>query len=128
MWDNIIIGTGKKTHSAVRLFSITGDHSISENNESFWIADAYLGIGMTIFKDTPEGIELEKYSKAGLDISDISSLLEDWVLKYADKNVLKDGIRRATSIAYIEGEKDNQAKIRAALGILGDHIGVHNGF
>ena len=127
MWGDVIIGTGKKTHSAIRVFSITGEHSISENSQSFWISDAYLGIGMTIFKDSPEGMELEKYSKAGLDISDISSLLEDWVLKYADKNMLKDAICRATMIAYSNGEKDNQTKVREALGILGSHLGVYHG-
>lgn len=62
MWDDIIIGSdprGKGTMS-VHVFDLIGRGHISESARAFWISGAYLNTGMTIFKNTREGRELEK--------------------------------------------------------------------
>ena len=55
MWENFIIGKGTKGNSAMLVFEIAGNHSISQNSVSYWISGCILGLSGTIFKDTKEG-------------------------------------------------------------------------
>lgn len=43
MWDDVIIGSGGIGCSAFKVFDIEGEHSISENTNTYWISDVYLG-------------------------------------------------------------------------------------
>lgn len=57
-WDFLIIGKGDKGCSAIKS---RGDlERISDNRVSFWISGCTKYCGMTIFKNTKEGIKLQK--------------------------------------------------------------------
>ena len=48
MWDDVIIGNGSKGNSAIHVFAIPGQHSISHNSVSYWVSSCILGAGVTI--------------------------------------------------------------------------------
>lgn len=109
MWDSAIIGTGHKGHSAIKVFAIPGDHSISQNDVSFWIHDVYLGMGMTLFKDTPAGRDLAQAIRDGAHYDMLRPALVDLLLKHVPTNKLVTAIDRAVRKAHYEGRK---AKVR----------------
>lgn len=117
MWDDVIIGSGHKGNSAIMVGAIGGDHNISENRYSYWIADAYLGAGITIFKDTEEGQHLTKLIKDGIAIYRIEAWLEDLLIANIDPVKLKLRVKEAMENSYREGRRDRAAEIREALGI-----------
>ncbi len=109
MWNDLVIGTGDKGNSAIHLFAIKGEHSISENRVSYWISGSTLllnlDIGMVIFKDTEEGKQLGQMieNKEGLD--KIRDFLEGIVLKNLSLFELKKAIKRAIEKSFQEGKR-----------------------
>ena len=118
MWDDVIIGTGNKGNSAIHVFEVNGDdHRISQNSVSYWISDVYLGMGMTIFKNTEEGQQLTAYIKNKVHVDAIYDWLVDLIFKYAKPHRLTTAIAAAKEEAYEKGREDAQADIRRALGL-----------
>ena len=116
-WDDVIIGTGNKGTSAIKVFDCPGLENVSENRVSYWVHDTYLGIGMTIFKNTKEGESLEFMLKNGDSANTISRFLEELALKRIDQKRLRAKISAALATAYREGAEAKQAEIRNALGL-----------
>ena len=117
MWDSVIIGTGSKGSSAIRVLSLKGDHSISENTVSYWIADLYLGLGMTIFKHTVEGEKLSQLIAENSGIETVKEYLDDLLLSNIDPVTLKEAIDKAIRRAVKDGADQKASEIRSALGI-----------
>lgn len=115
MWDNIIIGSGNKGHSAGLALSLKSNASVSQNTVSFWISNAYLGQGMTIFKNTEEGRKLAELLKLGDPDSAVQEFLEDLVLKHLPAPQLKEAITRMRQQAFLDGKRAKAAAIRQAL-------------
>jgi len=117
MWDDVVIGTGRKGNSSIKVFAIKGNHSISENQVSYWISDLFLGVGMTIFKNAEEGQHLTDMISNGNDIDQINEYLNGLVLKHIDKDKLTQLIRREMKKSYESGRSDKAAEFRSVLGI-----------
>lgn len=115
MWDDVVIGKGKKGNSAIKVFSIPMLESVSENAVSYWIRPAYLDFGMIIMKDTAEGRELEKILKQDVDNLFVRKWIEDVFIKNVDPMLLKKGIERALDNAYLDGKRAKAKKICEAL-------------
>lgn len=117
MWNDIVIGNGHKGCSAIRVFAIGGEHSISENSVSYWISDLYLGAQITIFKDTEEGRQLSQFINEKAHIDTIRPWLDGLVLQHIDREVLKNLIDRAIEQAFQKGSSHRAEVIREALGL-----------
>ena len=116
MWDDIIIGDGEKFNSAYGI-NINGEQSgISENKSSYWISDAYLNLGLTIFKNTKEGKNLTKLIKQK-NIKKIKHYLECLVIKNCSVEKLKDFIQEVIEKSFKNGKEASQKEVRIALGL-----------
>jgi hypothetical protein len=118
MWDDVIIGDGDKGCSATTVFAIRGEHHISQNNVSYWISNCYLGLGMTIFKNTAEGKQLRKLIDEGVTLENILEYLDDVLITNLSKTKLKHAIAKELKRAFVQGEAAKSLEIRNALGIL----------
>lgn len=117
MWDNIIIGSGNKGNSSVLALSLKSDASVSQNSISFWVSNAYLGQGLTIFKNTEEGLKLAELLKLNDPDSAVQEFLEDLVLKHLPGPQLKKAIKRAQQHAFLDGKRAKAREIRQVLEI-----------
>ena len=117
MWDSVIIGAGSKGNSACRVFSIAGDHSISENNASYWISDLYMGLGMTVFKNTEEGQRLTQMIKDKESTGSILMFLDDVLLQNLSRDKLKTAIDKAIDNAFNAGRDSKATEMRDVLGL-----------
>jgi hypothetical protein len=115
MWDDVVIGTGEGGCTTIRVFDIEGDHSISQNRVIFRCSDCYLGFGVTIFKDTPEGEQLTTMIQEKKTLEEIQVWLDDLIITHIDKNRLKAGIDRKLDQAFREGRRTKAKEIQAAL-------------
>jgi hypothetical protein len=116
-WDDVIIGEGSKLNTAIAVFSIKGDHGISENQVSYWISGCILGIGMTIFKDTDVGQDLSKLIADEVDTSDILKWLDIIALEHISAEVLLKKIENYGLDMFAKGEESKMLNIRRTLGI-----------
>lgn len=120
MWDDVIIGSGNRGSSAHHVFAIRGEHGVSENPTSFWISRVYLGLGMTIFKDTREGKKLAKMIADSKTADQINAYLKTVVLRKAKPKVLMDAVDRAINKSFEEGREDKVREILQTLRIGND--------
>lgn len=116
MWDDVVVGNGNKGNSAMSVFGIPGEHSISENAVSFWIYGCIFGIGMTIFKDTAEGKLLQSSIKLGTPAEKINDWLDEVVLRNADSTIIKEHSSRCIKNSFQDGKAAKLKEIREALG------------
>ena len=117
MLESVIIGAGNKGCSAYKVFAIEGDHSISENNVSYWIGDLYLGLGMTVFKNTEEGARITQMVKDREGLEKTIAFLDDVLLRNLDRDKLKAAIAKAINCAFNAGCDSKAAEMRHVLGI-----------
>jgi len=117
MWDDVVIGTGDRQCSACKVFHIEGDHSISQNSTSYWISDCILKIGMTIFKSSPEGQELNAMIKDKVEAVLINEWVNSTALRNIDVKVLKRKIRESQEEFFDAGRRDKAIQIQRALSI-----------
>lgn len=119
IWDDVIIGSGERGKSAfaTRVFSIEDDHRIYEDKVSYWVAGLYSDLGMTVFKDTPEGIKLTRMIKEKGGREEILAFLEDILLRNLSRSKLKEAIDRAIKRSFEEGRKSKATEIRGVLGL-----------
>lgn len=105
MWFNyLVIGSGEKLSGAMLVTSLGLDHHISENRNSYWIGDAYLGVYMTIYKNTKEGKKLAEMIKGKKSLKQINAWLDTVVLKNLPIAKLKERIEAEKSRMFKEGE------------------------
>lgn len=116
-WDCLIIGKGDKGTSAFKVFEIEGDHNLSSNSISFWVSGCEKYCGMTIFKNTEEGKNLQKMIDNKVSIDKIEEYLTMLtVTKLTPKKVLQ-WIAAISDVWYKMGQDDKAEQIRNALGI-----------
>lgn len=119
MWDDIIIGSGTRHNTAYREYSSKSGMHISSNASAYWISDAYLGLGLTVYKTTDVGRALEKllHTVNATTSRKVEKLVEDAVITYATRKQLKQAIARAVADGFENGRRHQQDVVRAALGM-----------
>jgi hypothetical protein len=117
MWSDVVIGEGEKLCSATTVFGVENVQDISENRTAYWISDAFLGLGATIYKSSPEGQHLKKLFDDKVDSVVIYRWLHETILANISADKLVDAIEDAKSAAFSEGRKSAQAEMRRALGL-----------
>lgn len=122
MSRDIVIGSGNSGNTAM---GVEGYYSsdgvcISENSKSFWISDLPLNLKLTIFKDTPEGIQLKQMINDKKPIQEVSDFLFALALDYVGidelKYILPLALKDSYQEGYREGYSDKTIEIRKALG------------
>jgi hypothetical protein len=116
MWDDVIIGEGNKGCSATLVRDL-GEGHISQNRVSYWISDVYLGGGMTIFTNTPEGQTLAGLLAGSADTEVIGEFLIGLFLENIDADRLKSLIDNAIGNAFRAGAEAKTAEVRHCLGL-----------
>jgi hypothetical protein len=118
MWDDVIIGEGTHIAMAYTVHEIEGsNHQISRNENSYWISGLLCGLGMKIFKDTPEGTELASMIGERRSLEEILNFLNAVLVKHVAQEVLVAAIQRSEKDAFREGYRAAQKDIRKALGV-----------
>jgi hypothetical protein len=115
MWDDIIIGDGNSGCSAYRIFKVEGEHSMSQNSVSFWLSDVFLGIGMTIFKDTEEGKVLTKMIEEKESWGQIKKFLIVLIIKNIKPEILIEKIESEKEKSFLEGRESKREEIEKVL-------------
>ncbi len=123
MWDDIVIGKSQKRYpicSSIKMGMINtelyDDCDISQNVESYWISDCFLGSGMKIYKDTEEGKKLTELIETGKSRR-INNFLDKMVLKHLSAFNLRKYIKREQMKAFTQGMETKAKEIRRALGV-----------
>lgn len=121
MDGKIVIGSGNSGNTAIGVEGYYSDGvSISENSKSFWISDLPLNLRMTIFKDTPEGIQLKQMIKDKKPVQEVSDFLFALALEYIGldelKSLIPEALKASYKEGYQEGYSDKTIEIRKALG------------
>ena len=125
MWDDIIIGNNSKIEKgltgALSCFETKDQKTdISENSESYWITHWFVDvkeIGLTIFKDTDEGKQLNKLLNDTIERKDlrIKVFLDNIIIKNTKPAKLKSLFCQI----YQQGIKDGRnQKIQELLEVL----------
>ena len=115
MWDTVTIGKGVKGCSATRIFAIKGEHFISENYTSYWVSNVYLGLGMTIFKNTEEGMHLTSMIQSEKPLEKINEFLINVLIKNIETSALKKATDNALKQAFINGKNAKIKEIQEVL-------------
>jgi hypothetical protein len=106
MWNDVIVGTGADANGAVKLRDI-GEHvTVSVNAVSYWINNAYISGGMTVFKSAPEGAEL----KALLDAPAPDNVILTWLENTFLDNVANDRLKSLVHFAIRKAEREARRK------------------
>jgi hypothetical protein len=116
MWDDVIIGNCDRGNMAIKV-NHPGNQNISENTNCFWIAKVYLGLGMTIDKNTPEGHHLQTMIEEGIRINYIMEYLSELLIKNVDSRKLMKAIAERLNDEFERGRQNKAAEIRKALEI-----------
>jgi len=117
MWDDVVIGKGNKGCSAILCFQIEGNHSISENSNSYWISDVYLDMGMTIIKSTREGRKLKSMIDKKIKLEKIIDYLQKLLFKNVNYKVLMQKISNSQKDSYEDGKEAKREELLNVLGI-----------
>ena len=116
MWDDVVVGTGDDANGAVKLCDV-GEHvTVSVNSVSYWINNAYLRGGMTVFKNTPEGAELKALLDAPAPDDVILVWLENTFLNNVENDRLKRLVQSALRIAERDARRKKAKDIKKAFG------------
>ena len=106
MWDDVTIGAGNPDNGAVKLRDV-GEATISSNARSYWVDNAYLGGGMTIFKDTPEGAALKNM----LAVDPVpEEVIADWLANLFLDNVENSRLQSLVCAAIQRAEREARRK------------------
>lgn len=127
-FKDVVIGDdkGSRICSAIRVFDIPGEHSISQNRVSYWISELILDFGMTVYKDTEEGkaitfaieaIKATQHQQEKEDLKDnLISCLNTTLLSRVSATRLIGRIERKLEEARREGAKQKLREIQEVLG------------
>ena len=116
MWDDIIYGSGKKLTSAKGVPGLDIKEDVSQNSEAYWITGCYLGVGMTVFKSSPEGAAIGAYI-SDKDADGLSEYLDSLVLSGLGRDGLQKKIDAYGESRFIEGVESIQEHMRECLGL-----------
>ena len=122
MWDDVIIGSGTKSCSAVKCYEDpkTG-FSISENSNSYWISDLLFDMGMTVYKDTEEGLEISRminvHEMEVINHRKLKKYLDMTLFKYIPYERLMTAIETEMEKSYEKGKEDKLKEIKEVLDI-----------
>jgi len=117
MWDDVVIGSGNMGCSALKVFKIPGEHSISENRTCYWCSGCILGLGITIFKDTDEGRYLRDMIEAEASLESIQAWLDTMILLNVDISVMRESIDQRLEKSFEAGMRAKAKEIRGVLGL-----------
>lgn len=117
MFDDVVVGTGPRGVSAMKVDGPAGEVGVSANKVSFWISGAYLGLDMTVYRDTDDGRRLDEMITAKSSEADIRVFVEDVLLSHVHPVKLKMAVSRALDAVYEKGKRAAQTQMRRALGI-----------
>lgn len=122
MWDEVIIktkhGFQETGVTTIKTFAIPGDHGISDNQRCFRVSEyTPFQFGMTIFKDTTEGVMLEKMIEDKKDPALIKLKLIKWYLQKASPRLLMSKIKNIQEESFREGQISKANEIKKALGV-----------
>lgn len=122
MWDEVIIKTRSGFQetgvTTIKTFDIPGDHGISDNQRCFRISEnSPFEFGMTIFKDTKEGIKLSKMVEGKKDPYLIKMQIIKWYIQKASPRLLIKKIKEIKEDSFEQGQKNKADEIKKALNI-----------
>lgn len=112
MWDDVVIGSGKRGTSAIDIHKYKG---LSQNSVSYWGSDIYLGLGLTIYKDTPEGIALSSALDDGASPEAVRAFLIDCIIKHIHPRELVDAVDAAIESSFQAGRRAKAEEFRRVL-------------
>jgi hypothetical protein len=120
MWKDVVIGQGEMGNSAILVQSFRkGSFAISQNSNAYWITDVFMGLGITVFKDTSEGQEIKERLEAKESGEHVKKWLKSLLLKHVEPDVLFERIDAEVALAEQRaeqrGRKQKLAEILAAL-------------
>lgn len=115
MWNDVVIGGGEQGNSAVLVRSLSNGCYISQNRVSYWISGCFLGLGMTIFKNTEEGVYLSGLLSAPAENDEIEEYLNGLVVRHASVEQLRAAIESAVELAFENGRNHQAGLMRDAL-------------
>lgn len=116
MWDDIIYGDGDKLCGSTHIPSLKIKESISQNSVAYWIADCILGVGMTVFKNTPQGESIKKLID-DKDYEALSLYLDKLVLTGLSVQELKKKIKEFGEDQFDSGRESIKKEMRKLLGL-----------
>ena len=120
MWDKIIIGSGPEAVTSINMHLADVKASISQNSLSYWISSCFLGVSMTIYKNTVEGKRLTNIIKERDKVASratIDNFLDQIVLNHLKKSQLLGYIKRSNKEHFENGKESAREEMRQALGI-----------
>lgn len=124
-WNDIIIGKGQRGTSAVLVFDVPNKESISDGGNCFWISDCFLDVGMTVFKDCPEGEMIQRLIDEKAP-KKISAYLDELVVDHLSVVDIIKRVRSEKKKSFEEGREASQCEIQKALGIKPQRSAVYS--
>lgn len=115
MWGIDIGKTQTRCCSAVLYRDLNNGHSISRNNESFWITENFLNIGARVFIGTAEYNILNTMLHGTATDAEITKWIDKLILRHASIEQIHASIGNQKQQAYYTGRQDAKEEIRAAL-------------
>jgi len=117
MFHDVIVGDGKTGNSATLVMGLTSKAHVSQNTKCYWCVDVYLGLSLTIFKDTPEGEELATLIRQASAPCHVHHWLIGVLLKHATADLVMRAIDDAIAAAKEEGKDEKAMEMRKVLGL-----------
>lgn len=114
MFDDIVIGTGHAGTSWTA-YEMWGD--ISRNSVSHLVHLKFLDLTVTVFNNTPTGVELKAKVKAGVPEAEILEWMTEVIFPRVDPKLLRKKIDEAIEEAFERGRNAKAMEVRKVLGI-----------
>lgn len=128
MWKDIVIGQGDSGCSSYKALPVRkkGDFEVSKNANSFWVRGGVLELGMTIFRNTPEGMALKELLNEHADVEQDEQLAQEardriqqhlYTVMIANltPELLLRQVRVLEQTAFKEGQQNKVLEIRKVL-------------
>ena len=122
MWSDVVIGdeeTQKQKGGSARNVKVADPvparFNISENAREFWISHVFLGMGMTVGKNTPLGERLTEELAAETSGVRIVKMLQKEFIPLVNPERLVNAVNGAIDRAHHGGRREKAAEIRETL-------------
>ncbi len=116
-WDYIVVGKGKKLTRATFIWTIPDNEVLSENSEAFWVSDIILGVYMTVYKTSPEGVAIDRAIKSGRPMKEIRRYLDEVALQHITVDQLMERIEEIKKEAFRKVEEHRASEIAKLLNL-----------
>ena len=114
----IVIGSGENLYSAVKIFTLQGEHNISQNKNAFWISNAGMfNMSLKIFKDTAEGVALGCMIAENAPMDRIERWIDMIILANIDVDTVRNKLESMKNQWFKKGQLHQQEAMRAVLGL-----------